>query len=418
MKKAIHFGCIAAVLVLTRLAQAEVADSVLTLQQAKARLLKNNFYLMATYYEVNQAEARLIQAKVWNNPTFNFYQEAYNKQEKNFFQTSNQFEVQISQAFSIAGKHTNTVKLAKVNIELNRYLFQDVLRSLLYDLQITYNELAAREEKEKLYKQVLASFDRLILSTEKELQVGEISVIENIRIKSEHIALKAQALENSNQLTYYLSHLRTLLQIPVDSSITVEQRIPLFNAAIRLDTLTTRAFKSRPDLKVYRMSQQYQYQNLQLQRSLSVPDITLGYDYDKGANYTPNYSGLTLALPLPIFDRNQGRIKEAKYGIKQAELQYEYLKISIANQVSQAYQKYIKNSEGLSNYDPKFLNKLDELNKSVNVNFKKRNISLLEFIDQQRNFITTKIQEIELKQNFLDSVNELNFLVGEPIIEE
>ncbi len=396
----------------------QITDSVLTLQTAKARLLKHNFYLMASYYEINQAEARLIQAKIWPNPTVNFFQEAYNKQEKSYFQTNNQFEIQLSQAFSIAGKHTNTVKLAKINIEVNKYQFQDVLRSLLYDLQLTYNEFAARSEKEKLYKQVISSFDKLILSTEKELQVGAISVTENIRIKSEYISFKAQALENSNQLSSALSHLKTLLQIPLDSTIKVEQKIPLFNPSIYVDSIIGKALKSRPDLKVYELNQQYQYQNLKLQRSMSVPDITLGYDYDKGANYTPNYSGLTLAMPLPIFDRNQGRIKETKFGIKQAELQLDYLKISIKNQVNQAYQKYVKNNDGLLNYNPGFLNKLYELNSSINSNFKKRNITLLEFIDLQRSFVSTKLQEIELKQNFLDSVNELNFLVGQSIIEE
>ncbi len=418
MNKAIHIGCIITILILPKFTHAEVADSVLTLQQAKDRLLKNNFYLMAAYYEVSQAEARLIQAKVWTNPNVNFYQEAYNKQEKSFFQTANQVEVQISQAFSIAGKHTNTVKLAKISIELNKYQFQDVLRSLLYDLQLTYNSLSAFEKKEALYTQVLESFNRLLISTEKELQVGAISLTENIRIKSEFTALKAEALDNSNQLATALSHLKTLLQFPVDSALQVEQRIPIFNTHFQLDTLTARALKARPDLKVYEASQQYQNQNFKLQRSLSVPDITLGYDYDKGANYTPNYSGVTIGIPLPVFDRNQGRIKEAQYGMKQASLQLDYLKITIANQVSQAFQKYKKNNEGLANYNDDFLKKLEELNKQVNINFKKRNISLLEFIDQQRIFITTKLQEIELKQNYLDSVNELNFLVGESIIEE
>jgi cobalt-zinc-cadmium efflux system outer membrane protein len=225
-------------------------------------------------------------------------------------------------------------------------------------------------------------------------------------------------LDNSNQLAAALSHLKTLLQFPLDSALQAEQKIPIFNSSVQLNTLTARALKVRPDLKVYQLSQQYQSQNFKLQRSLSVPDITLGYDYDKGANYTPNYSGVTIGIPLPVFDRNQGRIKEAQYGVKQAGLQLDYLKITIANQVVQAVQKYKKNNEGLANYNDDFLKKLEELNKQVNINFKKRNISLLEFIDQQRIFITTKLQEIELKQNYLNSVNELNFLVGEPIIEE
>src|SRR6267154_4006434 len=135
-------------------------DTVLTLQNAKALLLKKNFFLLAAYYEIGQAEARLIQAKVWNNPTIGWNQEAYNLEENKYLRARNQYEAQISQAISIAGKHTNTVKLARINVELNRVQFQDVILGMLFELNKVYNDLAAVEEKEKLYSQVLNSYQR------------------------------------------------------------------------------------------------------------------------------------------------------------------------------------------------------------------------------------------------------------------
>ena len=42
---------------------------------------------------------------------------------------------------------------------------------------------------------------------------------------------------------------------------------------------------------------------------------------------------------------------------------------------------------------------------------------VLEFIDYQRIYISTNIQLIELRQQFLNSVNNLNFSVGETVIE-
>src|SRR5437868_12509978 len=72
-------------------------DSVLTLVQAKERLLKKNFYLLAAYYEISQAEAQVAQARLWYNPTVSWNQEAYNKAQKEYFKASNQYELQISQ---------------------------------------------------------------------------------------------------------------------------------------------------------------------------------------------------------------------------------------------------------------------------------------------------------------------------------
>jgi cobalt-zinc-cadmium efflux system outer membrane protein len=387
------------------------------MQTAKERLLKKNFYLLAAYYEVNQAEAQVLQAKLWPNPTVYWNQEAYNKAEKSFLKANNQFETQLTQTISIAGKHTNTVKLARLNLEINKVQFTDVIRSLLFELSNDYNNLAALEAKEKLYTEVINSYQRLIAASKKELEVGAISVTEDLRIKSEYIAVKAQALDNANQKEQYLSQLRTLLQYPKDSLLQVAQKIPLFNNNLVLDSLISRSMLARPDLKVSNLYQEYQLQNLKLQRSLGVPDLTIGYDYDKGANYTPNYSGLILQMPLPVFNRNQGAIKGAKYSIKQSQLQRDYLKVNITNQVIAAFKQYKKNFEGLTNYSDEYINSLTQLNKNTNTYFQKRDISLLEFIDYQRIYISTNIALIELRQQFLNSVNNLNFSVGETVID-
>ncbi len=392
-------------------------DSTLTFLQAKDRLIKENFYLLAAYYEINQAEAQVVQAKLYYNPTIYWNQEAYNKTQDKYLKASNQYETQISQTISIAGRHTNTVKLARINLELNKVQFTDVMRSLLYDLGNNYNNLAALEAKEKLYTEVLSSYQRLIVASKKELEVGAISVTEDLRIKSEYIAVKSQALDNANQKEQYLSQLRTLLQYPKDTLIQVAQKIPLYNSTFVLDSLIDRALAARPDLKVSKFYQEYQQQNLKLQRSLAVPDLSIGYDYDLGGNYRPNYSGLVLQMPLPLFNRNQGNIKEAKYNIQQSLLQRDYLKITITNQVISSFNQYKKIYEGLTNYTDEYLNNLTQLNRNTNTYFQKRDISLLEFIDYQRIYISTNIQLIELRQQFLNSVNTLNFSIGETVID-
>jgi len=392
-------------------------DSVLTMLQAKERLLRKNFYLLAAYYEISQAEAQVIQARLWYNPTVTWNQEAYNTEQNKYLRARNQYEAQINQTISIAGKHTNTVKLARINLEINKVQFTDVMRSLLFDLGNNFNNLAAQEAKEDLYNAVLASYERLIAASKKELEVGAISVTEDLRIKSEYIGVKAQALDNAIQKEQYLSQLRTLLQYPKDTVVRLTQKIPLYNNNLIVDSLVARSLLVRPDLKVSSLSQLYQQQNLKLQRSLAVPDVTIGYDYDKGGNYIRNYSGLVLQMPLPLFNRNQGSIKEAQFNVKQSQLQRDYLKITITNQVISAFNQYKKNYEGLANYTDDYLNSLTQLNRNTNTYFQKRDISLLEFIDYQRIYISTNIQLIELRQQFLNSVNNLNFSVGETVIE-
>ncbi len=398
--------------------QGSPPDSVLNFQQAKARLIKKNLSLLAAFYDIDISEARLIQSKLWNNPYFIWNQELYSVEKNQYFNYQNQFLAQIEQIFSVAGKHTNTVKLAKINVSISKMQFQDVMRSLFYDLGTSYNNLAALQAKEKLYNSVLESYDRLMVATREQLRVGAISVSEAIRLESEYKAVKTQAVENSNQKENALAQLRVLLQYPTDSLLQVNLDLPLVLPTLLKDTLVQRALRERPDLKVMKLNREYQERNVKLQKSLSVPDIKFGYQpTDKGSNFTRPYSGFNVEMPLPLFDRNQGRIQEAKLNLKQSFYELELQKSRVVNEVIAAYNRFEKTNEGLQLYSNDFIDRLSTLNMNVNQNFQRRNISLLEFIDQQRIFITTNLQWIDLKQLYLDSINDLNFSIGSQIIE-
>src|SRR5688572_21015404 len=159
------------------------ADSILSFQEAKGRLINANLSLLASYYEVNIAKAGVIQARLWNNPYFLFNGDIYSSESNEYFHFRNQHLLQVEQTFSYAGKHTNTVKLAKVNVELAERQLEDILRALLLELGNTYSSLGGLQVKQLLYQQVIESYERLMEATQKQLQVGTISLTESLRLQ-------------------------------------------------------------------------------------------------------------------------------------------------------------------------------------------------------------------------------------------
>lgn len=393
-------------------------DTIMSFQEAKARLMRVNLALLASYYEINIAKAGVIQAKIWNNPYFIFNGDMYSAETNEYFHFRNQHLLQVEQTFSIAGKHTNTVRLARVGVEMAEKQMEDVLRSLMYEMGNTYSDLAALQEKQFLFDQVIRSYDRLMDATRKQLEVGAISVTEEIRLESEYLALKTEALGNYNEKEKVLSNLRTLLRLPEDTTFFVEQIIPIVAEDFDPQSLMDQAVASRPDVQIKKADKKYQEQNLKLQRSTSIPDVKLAYQpRDRGSNYVRPYSGFNVEFSLPLFDRNQGDIKAAEFSVKKSMLEVDQIENQVRNEVAAAYNRYKSSGAGLANYNSAFLERLKGLSKSTSENFQKRNISLLQFIDQLRIFVQTNIQMIELRQLYLNNVNELNFSVGTNIIE-
>ena len=415
MKKLIYFLSFSAISVVS---YAQSSDTVLTFTQAKARLMKANLSLLASYYDINIAKAAVISARVWDNPYFVFNGDLYSNEANEYFHFRNQHLLQIEQTFSYAGKHTNTVRLARVGVEMAEKQMEDVLRSLLFEMGNTYCDLAALQEKQILYQQVILSYDKLMAATRKQLELGAISLTEALRLESEYVTVKTDAIANYNEKEKVIADLRVLLRFPQDTTFYAEQKIPIVAQEFDPSSLAEQAVTLRPDVQAKKIDKRYQERNLKLQHSRSVPDLKLAYQpRDRGSNYVRPYQGFNVEFNIPLFDRNQGGIKEAEFNIKKSILEFDQIENKVRNEVVAAYNRYRSSNSGLTNYKPEFLDQLRQLNQSTSENFQKRNISLLQFIDLQRIFIHTNIQLIELKQQYLNNVNELNFTVGTTLID-
>jgi cobalt-zinc-cadmium efflux system outer membrane protein len=398
--------------------RAQESDTVVTFQEAKARLMKVNLGLLAAYYDIDIARAGVVQARLWNNPYFVFNGDLYSMEGNEYFHFRNQHLLQIEQTFSIAGKHTNTVKLARLNAQIAEKQMEDVLRSLLFEMSNAYSDLAALQAKQFLYRQVMTGYEKLMSATRQQLQVGAISLTESLRLESEYLAVKTEAVQNYNEQESVMANMRTLLRFSADTTFYLEQKTPAVAQEFDSRELAEQAVQSRPDLLAQKINLKYQERNLKLQRSLGVPDVKLAYQpRDRGSNYVRPYQGFNVEFNVPLFDRNQGEVQAAQFSVKKSALQFAEIENRVRNEVVASYNRYRSSNTGLAGYNADFLDQLNDLIKNTNENFQKRNISLLQFIDQQRIYIQTNIQLIELRQQFRNNVNELNFSVGTNLIE-
>jgi len=264
----------------------QIQDSLnLSLDECKAILIKENLSVIASHYDVDIAEAQVIQSRAWNNPVFNWNQDMYSVEKNQYFNFGNQFLVQIDIVFSIAGKYTNTVRLAKVKQEGSKLMVKDILRSLMMELNESYNLLNSLQNKALIYKDVSDRYDEVISAGERQLQVGGISANELIRLRSERIALQTEAVQNSKDLYEAMANLRVLLNLRPTVYIQTLKYIPTSSDPV-LSDLFLLGEEHRADYLLSRLNIKYQETNLKLQKSLAVPDINFGYQpKDRGSNY-------------------------------------------------------------------------------------------------------------------------------------
>ncbi len=104
--------------------------------------LKQNLSLLWHRYDMDIAQAQVLQARLFENPVISLEQNVYNRLNGKYFDMGKDGEsgVEIEQVISIAGAAKNRIRLEKVNKEMAGYQFQEIMCTLHSELNEQFVE--------------------------------------------------------------------------------------------------------------------------------------------------------------------------------------------------------------------------------------------------------------------------------------
>lgn len=401
-------------------AQAQTDSLQLDITQAERLFLKKNYQLLAANYQIDQAKAEIITAKLFDNPEISYENLFYNHETKRFLETSyatGQYAAEISQLIKLAGKRKKSILLAQSSVKLAENEYGETLRGLRFQLRDVFYKAYYNSQSAKVYQQEISGSETLLKVYQQQLALGNVAQKEVIRIQSLLINLKSELKDLLNELEDDYRDLKTLCDIDASTPLKLiltdkdDVRIKAIPYTVLLDS----AKNNRMDYQLAKSTLQFNEANLKLQKALAVPDIELSLSYDLKGNYPEKYTGLGVRVPIPLFNRNQGEIKKAKIGIDAANTDIKMVERLLENEVFRSYQTALRTEQQYQDIDPKFSSDFDKLMQGINNSFKERNISLIEFLDFYTSYKESVIQLNQLKYERFSNREEINFVTGSNI---
>lgn len=390
----------------------------LSLEDAVGRFTTCNLSLIAERYNIDMAEAEVIQAKLFDNPVISLEQNIYNRNNGKYFDVGREGEavVEIEQLIYIAGQRNKRVRLEKINKEMAVYQFEEVLRTLRGELKSKFIDLYYTQKSVSVYDREIGYLSTLLNVYKEQSAKGNVSLLEKSRVQALLLSLQQERNDLSNELVTLQGDLRLLLGLK--SSELLE---PLFDESvlehIDLDKLPFAELSARlsvrPDQKLAEAGIRASEADVRLQKSLAFPEVSLKGAYDRAGNFCNNYFAIGLSVSVPIFNRNQGNIKSARLSVLQNNSRAELVRRQADNELFACYTKLEKALQLYRSSDYELERDFNRIIEGVNTGFQKRNISLLEFIDYYQAYKETCLQLYNIKKNVLQAVENLNTVVGD-----
>jgi len=172
---------------------------------------------------------------------------------------------------------------------------------------------------------------------------------------------------------------------------------------------------ARPDLKEAIQTVELAKTNHRLAIANGSTDPTFGMDFGRNPPI-PAYFGVSVSIPLRIFDKNQGEKARTEVEIGRSEKAREAVQAQVFGDVDSAYFTLVSALNLLRPYRDKYL-KLAESNRDRQAfSYQNGGASLLDYLDAEKAFRDTRLAYLNLIGAYLTAAAQMNMAVGREVI--
>jgi len=401
------------------------AQQSLTWDQVKARFEATNPALKADADSVDEMRAEEITAFLRPNPQFTMLADGTQiaPHDGVWAPFKGTYE-QPNFSYLHERDHKRELRLesAQEGTRITQSQHEDLERNMVFDLRTAFVATLEAKYVLDLAKADLDYYDKIIDISRDRFKAGDLAQVDLDRIELLRVQYESE-IENA------IVNLRTakiqLLQLlddrtPVDQ-FDVAGTFDFSDSLEPLETYRDAALAARPDLQAALQAIQQSETNhkLAIANGSTDPTFAAWYTYNS-SNNNPNgiqTLGVSVSVPLRIFDRNQGEKQRTLIDIDHSREAGEAVRSQVFSDVDTAYAEVQSNIELLKPYKAQYNDQALRVRDTVTYAYEHGGASLMDFLNAQSDYRQVQLAYVQLIGAYLTAVGQLNLAVGREVIQ-
>lgn len=292
----------------------------------------------------------------------------------------------------------------------------DLERTLLFTLRTAFVQTLQEKAILNLAKENLAYYDHVLDVNRERYKAGGIAHVDLQRLELQRVQYLSDLQQADVNLRTAKVQLLALLndRSPLDQ-FDVAGRFDFTTDVPALDLLRQEAQDTRPDLQASIQSVEKANTDHRLAVANGSTDPIFGFDVGRNPPIDA-YFGVSVSIPLRIFDRNQGEKLRTQLDIGRNERLVEAAKASVFSDVDSAYATINSSITLLKPYRDQYLEEASSIRDTIAFSYQHGAASLLEFLNAQADYRTVQVSYLNLVASYLNASAQLNLAVGREVI--
>jgi cobalt-zinc-cadmium efflux system outer membrane protein len=395
------------------------AQKTLTWEQAKHELRTANPALRAGQIAVQESRAGEITAFLRPNPALTMSVDQLNPFTGNPYQPLAYTLPFISGSYLHERLHKRELRLedAREGTAIATSQLADQERNLIFELRNAFVQVLQQKAVLAVTRENLDYYDRVLEVSRERCKAGDLAQVDLDRLELQRVQFATDVQIATVNLRTAKIQLLALLndRTPIEQ-FDVAGRFDAAEVPIAVEECRQIAFENRPDLRAALQAVDKAKTDHRLAVANGSTDPIFGLDFARDPPI-PVFFGVSVTIPLRIFDRNQGEKARTQLDIGRQQRLVDAARTQVFSDVDSAYATLQSNLTLLRPYKARYLEQAVRVRETISFSYRNGGASLLDFLQAQQDFRTIQISYLNLLGAYLNAANQLNFAVGREVIQ-
>jgi cobalt-zinc-cadmium efflux system outer membrane protein len=395
------------------IAEPSTTGKPLTLAAAIVLTLQRNPELSSFSWDIRAAEARIIQSKLSPNPEITV-------EGENLTKTGGQGEgiqntIQLSQLIELGGKKKSRVREAQFDLEGSQWEYQAKRLEVLKATSTAFVDVLAAQSSLQLKQDSLAIAEAAVPATRTRVDAGKAAAVELVRAQTAVASARIELEEAKRELQTARLNLAAQWGDKKASFPNVIGNLEQVREPPPLESLNAK-LQRNPNLARWTTESEKRKATLSVARSEARPDMTLQAGPRLiGTNPVEPTLVAGFSIPLPLWNRNQGKIAEAEANLGKVADERANAEARAYADLNEAYQTLAGSSHEArvlrETVLPAAKNTVDETARG----YAAGRFSQLDVLEAQKNYNESRAQYVNALASYQKAQAQIDALTAGPV---
>ena len=325
------------------------------------------------------------------------------------------FDLGLTQAIPLGNRLRELQSVARIGIPVAAAELANRQRLLVGEVTQAFVDVLTLDRQISLRDRLIDASRRLVEFSRGRAKLGEVSAVEVNAAALELAKLEQERAGLLAERVNRLERFKPLLGLAPEATLEITGDLDALGAVLAAGSDADRSTWNRPDLTLAGLAIERIDAEQRVAHAEVRGDLTVGatYGYERGPfGDADHLLGVKVSVPLPMRNKNQGRLRELRADRTRAQREVEALELSVASEVASARQRAAQSQKILDGYRAAVLPLGETAERDLAAAYQQGQVPLFQVIQSQQQRLALEAGALEARAAHVRALAELQTATG------